>query len=468
MQIHSLLCCTLLILAAPIAFPQEATPPLDRDVVATVEGWGKPGDYNTVAPEPDLIPDDWLVLPCAPGESKAICDEHSLGWIRKHPTQGQSVQASDSSHKWTALKKGSPPPSIACAVSEFEVAADEVRMLHAPGLETVWVDGVPFQGDPKHSGFLGSPIALSEGVHRIVAPNPSKNWSVRFWKPRTQVVLAHWATAPKAQTLEDLANPFAPRFVPAYNASLERADPLHVHHGSARSVSKGEPRLSEWRCGESMEPMETTDMYTGDSADSGDLDGSDPLARYMVIAFTTKPGLCSVANASIQVVTKSKAPSFPNGWVLCVPKDKASDRKAGNATMSMDSFAKWYQQRILHDTNAWCVSTHSIYGDMFGFLSRSRGDSKLLLGNCSNNADLAGRFERSKKRSPKSTPPPASVIDGKMLWEGEEFLGPDWFFVYRPNKTTCFALITGPEALPALTLALSQAPTTFASTRPSK
>ncbi len=470
MKRHSLLLGSILVLlivplsAAP---KQQSLPKLDRDVVATVKGWGAPGEYDTVAPEPDLNPQDWVVLACPPSVSKGICEASTLDWIRKSPSPGHAFKFGDSTYKWKRLAPGAATSEIACAVAEFMAPTDEVRMVHAPGIETVWVDGVPFQGDPKHSGFLGSPVALKKGLHRIVAPNPGANWAVRFWKPRTQVVLAHWATSPSAQTREDVMNPFVMRFVPAFNASLSFIDDLHIHHGSPRGKSNGEPYVSEWRCGREMQPLEFVDMYTGDSAGPGHISSDDTAAQYMLIAFTSGTKLCSVAKAELQLVTESKRPPSSRGWVISFPKDMRPSLSTDKTMLSADSLAKWFQQRILHDTNGWCRLTYSEDPYSAGFMNRSHGPSFLFIGNPDNNKDLAAKLKGFTSSS-KASPAPPTVGDGRMTWNGEEFVGPDWFFVYRPNAETCFALVTGPEALVGLAHALSSGPTTFVSARPSK
>ncbi len=480
-NIHVMNNIWLLILSASLAHltpttqgQQAPTPDDQRDVVAPLESWGVAADADPIPFDPDIVPEHWTVLPCKPGEADLLRKGHLADWISKIPSAGQTLNEQGREFQWVALSDKPEASAIACAIAEVTVTADEVRMLHAPGIRILWVNGQPFQGDPENRGFLGSPVTLRKGVNRVVVVNPEQQWRVRFWRPRTQIVLASWASSPIGQTPSEMGNPFINRFVPAYNVSLEAAKYVHIHYGSPRSPSIGEPFPSEWKCGRHIDPLELVDIPTSDMASGQDLTYEDEFAFYKVLAYEGGENFSAVAELPLKLLTVPTNDLRPRGWIVNlpnnrVPDDQKADPKRIELQFATHAFFRWLLQNTLYKNNGWASLAEDGWPDSSS--SRNKSFSRLYLGNernCSSLRMALKSYLGSKEDEETNRPAPPRVTNGKMVCKGKEYVGPDWYFVYRPSENECFLLMTGPQALPALALAFGRDPEHFASTEPSR
>ncbi len=150
-NIHVMKNILLLILGAsvihltPTARGQQApTKDNPRDVVARLESWGVAAESDPIPFEPDIVPEQWTVLPCKPGEADLLSKSHLASWLSRASSAEQSLNQKDPESMWVALSDKPETSAIACAIAEVTVSADEVRMLHAPGIRILWVNGQPF------------------------------------------------------------------------------------------------------------------------------------------------------------------------------------------------------------------------------------------------------------------------------------------------------------------------------------
>ncbi|MCP5020515.1 MAG: hypothetical protein GY930_01960 [bacterium] len=150
-----------------------------------------------------------------------------------------------------------------------------------------------------------------------------------------------------------------------------------------------------------------------------------------------------------------------------VPDDQKADPKRIELKLATHGFFRWLLQNTLYTSNGWASLVEDGWPDSSS--TRNKSLSRLYLGNERNCASLRMALKSyfgSKEDEEANHAAPPHVTNGKMVWKGKEYVGPDWYFVYRPNKNECFLLMTGPEALPAL--AFGRDPEHFASTEPSR
>lgn len=83
---------------------------------------------------------------------------------------------------------------FALAATTVRVDEEQVRFVRAPGVETVFVNGEGFVGDPERRGDLGVPVLLRAGDNELLLAGFGGGvLDVELWSPVTPLVMASWS-----------------------------------------------------------------------------------------------------------------------------------------------------------------------------------------------------------------------------------------------------------------------------------
>ena len=439
------------------------------DGAVVVKGWGYPTD-EPVPPGPaDWVVDQWYVLQASEEERDLVWNAVGLNREILQSLAYGSLVVGDRDYAWVPMDDADADLVWVCAVSRFTPPDSEPRMLHAEGVHTLFVNGMPYQGDLQCGAFRGSPIDLGGDTHILVAAEPSPDFRVRFWKPRAHLVIADWGARPFGLTREEWGNPFIDLSVPIYNVSRKEDPYVHFHYGEPVGESYGERGVNEWRCGIPIPAMGTMDFSCHDMASSGMIQPEDRTATYSLLTFGTGGPLGVHRKITSRVVPESIWKSTPKGIFIQVGSRWPAEDAGVLGLDPALQLARWFQQRDLHDRGAW--STILSDEEVASRYTPWSGSQHLFIGNDQTLPEMTYRLLKwRKQRNSGATtlPIPSKVELGRMEWHGRVFEGNDWHFVFRPNQDECFVFLTGAEAVPALAKAWSAAPYSYSTLAPSR
>lgn len=170
--------------------------------------------------------------------------------IHRHIVQPANGLRDKYSWKEMTLSAARKVRPFSLAETNVHVSEEQVRFLRAPGVQSVFVNGEGFVGDPSRRGDLGVPVLLQQGDNRILLSGFDGGLlEVELWDPVPRLVAASWAVELKEEGWPDVLA------VPVFNADSQPATNIHFHYGRAHFLDSGLAGLGEWVCGGFTAPL---------------------------------------------------------------------------------------------------------------------------------------------------------------------------------------------------------------------
>src|SRR5258706_2513448 len=124
-------------------------------------------------------------------------------------------------------------------------------MARLTGGETLFVNGDGFVGDVSKRGFRGVPVLLRKGDNDLYVLGIPDSFELELWCQQTRVVVGTWDIAWPGETTDGDEVVY-----PAFNASTQTAEYLHVHYENAIREDIPPPKqVGEWNDGWSIIPL---------------------------------------------------------------------------------------------------------------------------------------------------------------------------------------------------------------------
>jgi len=222
----------------------------------------------TIPNEP-IVPVDWLVLADEPRPG-SHCDPFFARYLLDYgipgPRAGELALCRDGEQRaWNALTldvAAAPPQRVQTAgghaFTSVEVDETEVWMAQLDGAESLFVNGLPFVGDPYDRGFKGVPVELRKGANSVYVTGVRDSFQLTFWDPVERFVIGEWDVEVPA-VARDLKGGrwflgyIRPLF---FNASQEPVSYLHLHYDDAvPNHPDFKTYAGEWTDGRPMAPL---------------------------------------------------------------------------------------------------------------------------------------------------------------------------------------------------------------------